>query len=122
MATILIVDDDEQFRNMLQQMLQRSGHHVETAVNGNQGIQVYRKTPTDLVIMDLLMPEKEGLESIVELKTEFNDIKVIAISGGGQKISAQPNLEIAKILGAIQTLHKPFSRQEILETVNQVLR
>jgi CheY-like chemotaxis protein len=84
MKRILIIDDDGQFLAMLRQMLERNGYRIVEVANGEEGIKLYRENPTDLIITDLIIPEKEGIESIIELRQDFPDVKIIAISGGGR--------------------------------------
>lgn len=120
MSHILIIDDDEQIRSLLRQMLERAGHRVTDASNGNEGLERFRAVPADLVITDLIMPEKEGVETLVELRREFPSVPVIAISGGG-RLGTRDYLPIARQLGARRTISKPFSRDEILEAVKSLL-
>jgi len=120
MTSILLVDDDEQFRSMLSESLSRAGYEVTEARDGNEGIQLYRDRPFDLIITDLIMPEKEGLETIQEFRRNYPEIKIIAISGGSRH-GPVDYLKIAKAFGARHALAKPFTRQEILEVVAQVL-
>jgi CheY-like chemotaxis protein len=120
MASILLVDDDEQFRTMLSEVLTRAGYEVREASDGSKAIELYRSHPTDVVITDLVMPEKEGLETIVEFKRLYSQAKIIAISGGGRN-GSQDYLKMAKAFGARQVLAKPFSHREILEVVEGVL-
>src|SRR4030095_5251414 len=87
MTRILLVDDDEQFRSMLSQSLKRAGYEVTEARNGSEGIDLYRDHPSDLIITDLIMPEKEGLETIREYRKSYPDAKIIAISGGSRNSS-----------------------------------
>jgi len=84
MARILVIDDDIQILEMLGQTLEREGYEVVDALDGKEGMRLYREAPTDLVITDIVMPEKEGVETIMELKRDFPDVKIIAMSGGGQ--------------------------------------
>ena len=119
-VSILLVDDDEQFRMMLSEALTGEGFLVREASDGRQGIKHYAEGPTDLVITDLVMPEKEGLEMIVEIKQLHPEVKIIAMSGGGRG-SAQNYLKMAKAFGAQLVLAKPFSHSEILTAVTQVL-
>ena len=121
MAQILIIDDDDQLRLMLRKTLERSGYEVVEAPNGKEGIKRFREMPCDLVITDLIMPEKKGLETISELKEDFPDIKVIAISGGG-RVGPNDYLHLAKMLGAAQTLTKPIEREKLLNAVEELLR
>ena len=121
MAGILIIDDDVQILDMLRQTLEREGYEVMDASNGRKGIRLYRKEPADLIITDIVMPEKEGLETIMELKKDFPEVKIIAISGGGQ-IIPDHYLDSAKLFGAIRTFAKPFEHKELLEAVQELLQ
>ena len=120
MIRILLVDDDEQFRSMLSESLRRAGYEVTEARDGSEGIRLYRDHPTDLIITDLIMPEKEGLETIQEYRMDYPEAKIIAISGGSRNASFD-YLKMAKALGAQRVVAKPFPRQEILDAVTQVL-
>ena len=120
MKRILIIDDDDQFLSMLRQMLERNGYRIVEASNGKEGIKLYRENPTDLIITDLIMPEKEGIESIIELRQDFPDVKIIAISGGG-RINPNQYLSMAKTFGANYTFAKPFERKELLHAVGELL-
>ena len=117
---ILVIDDDDQFRGMLRETLEHAGYEVMDAPNGKEGIRVYRENPADLVITDIIMPEKEGIETIRELKREFPDVKIIAMSGGARNGPAG-YLKMAKMLGAQRTLTKPLEREELLETVMELI-
>ena len=118
--SILLVDDDDQFRGMLSEALTGEGFQVREASDGRQGIKLYVEQSTDIVITDLVMPGKEGLEMIVEIKRLHAGVKIIAISGGGRG-SSQNYLKMAKAFGAQRVLAKPFSHREILEAISQVL-
>jgi CheY-like chemotaxis protein len=118
---ILIIDDEDQPRRMLQQVLTRAGYEVIEASNGNEGLQYFRARPTDLIITDILMPEKEGLETIIDIRREFPAVKIIAISGGGRTGNLN-FLEVAKRLGAQHTLQKPFELQDMLGAVRDLLQ
>jgi len=120
MANILLVEDEEQLRSMLREVLQSAGHEVREAENGKIALNAFAAQPAELVITDLIMPEKEGLEIIRELKRGKTDVKIIAISGGGRN-NAQDYLELAKRFGADHILAKPFSNREILEVIEKVL-
>ncbi|MBF0401325.1 MAG: response regulator [Magnetococcales bacterium] len=121
MARILIVDDDSSIRALLREILEEEGYQVEEAVDGKQGVLCYRENPADLVITDILMPEKDGVELIMELQESFPEIKIVAMSGGGRGLDAQFNLRIAKDFGAVQQMEKPFTRKHVLETVRRAL-
>lgn len=120
MASILVIDDEEPMRTLLGLLLTRAGHEVMTASNGREGIQQYRAKPVDLIITDLIMPEKEGVETIIELIRDYPACKIIAISGGG-RMKSQDYLPVAGCLGARATLAKPFSNEELLKAVQAVL-
>lgn len=121
MLRILIIDDEDQFRSMLRQVLERASYEVVEAQDGNEGIQRCREAPMDLIITDILMPGKEGLETIMDLRREFPQVKIIAISGGGR--TGDLNfLELAKRLGAQGTLQKPCGQEELLDAVQEILQ
>lgn len=120
MATILLVDDDQQFRSMLSKVLTRAGYDVQEACNGNEATELYRNHQADLVITDLIMPDKEGLETIRELRHSNPDVRIIAMSGGGRNGFVN-YLKVARAFGARLILDKPFSHQEILDAVRDVL-
>jgi len=120
MANILIIDDDNQFRTMLRKMIERNGYEVIEASGGEEGIKLYRKNPTDLIITDLIMPEKDGIETIQELKKEFPDVRIIAISGGG-RLGPQDYLHLAKMFGVQRTLTKPIELPVLLQTIEELL-
>ena len=118
MATILIIDDEEPIRALLRTTLESAGYEVTEAPNGRIGLELYRHKPTELVITDILMPELNGLDMLLELTREFLHAKVIAISGVGGE---QNVLDVAKLLGARQTLQKPFSLPQLLDAVRYEL-
>ena len=120
MPRILIIDDDEQIRLMLKGALEDEGYEVRVTSNGKEGLQCWQNGPFDLVITDLLMPEKEGLETIVELRRESPTTKIIAVSGGfpHNRIDI---LGIAKKLGAHRTFKKPVPLQDFLKSVGEML-
>lgn len=120
MANILIIDDDIQFRTMLRKMIERNGYEVIEASDGKEGVKLYWKKPTDLIITDLIMPEKDGIETIQELKKDFPDIKIIAISGGG-RLGPQDYLHLAKMFGSQRTLTKPIELSVILKAIEEIL-
>ena len=120
MARILIIDDEAMIRNLIVKILEREGYETITASDGKEGIKSHRENPADLIITDLIMPEKEGIETIMELRRDFPDVKIIAMSGGGN-IDPETYLRIAKTMGAIKTLAKPFNRKELLKTIQELL-
>jgi DNA-binding response OmpR family regulator len=120
MARILLVDDDEFVRRPVQMNLQRAGHIVDEACNGRDAVVAYREKRHDVVVTDLIMPEQEGLETIMQLRRHDAQVRVIAISGGG-RVNATNYLALARSLGAQRTLAKPFTTEELLEAIRQVL-
>ena len=120
MGRIMIVEDDNAVRELLREILERAGHEVLDAGNGKEALALYKISPADLIITNILMPEKEGLETIQELLRDDPDIKIIAISGGGQ-IGPADYLEVARRFGATRTFSKPFDRKKLLEAVDELL-
>ncbi len=118
--SILVIEDDDQVRILLKKMLENAGYSVMEAPNGDIGLKLYSKQPVDLIITDLIMPEKEGIETIRELRKENPNIKIIAISGGGSVDPAQ-YLHMAERLGVKRTFAKPFRREDILQAVEELL-
>jgi YesN/AraC family two-component response regulator len=120
MAKIIVVDDEPSILLMLRKMLEKAGHEVDTASNGNEGITLFEKNKHDLLITDIIMPEKEGIETIIELHKKYPDLKIIAISGGG-RFSPEGYLSGAKLLGANMVFQKPLIQKEFLEAVAMLL-
>ena len=120
MSSILVVDDDAQVLDVLSEMLRLEGHEVTTALNGVSALEQVRQKLFDLVITDLIMPEKEGLETIADIRKAYSKIPIIAISGGG-RIGPQDYLETAKHIGADATLAKPFARRELISAVDALI-
>ena len=121
MPRILLIEDDEPLRDTLRKTFVRAGYEVDEAPNGKAAVQAYRRVRSDVVVTDIVMPEKEGLEVISELRRLAPGVKIIAISGGGAG-RAGDYLELARRLGATHILAKPFSGDEILAVVAEVLR
>lgn len=121
MAKILVVDDEPTLRTMLTHMLEKDDHEVLVANDGAQGIDLYRENRPDLVISDLVMPNKNGIDMILELKKEYPDLRLIAISGGGGITGSFDYLPTAKLVGANIILKKPFGLQELRESLDSVL-
>ena len=121
MALILIIDDEPQIRSMLKLMLEREGYEVAEAPDGIEGIRIFRQNPADLIITDLIMPNKDGIGMIIDLKKEFQNVKIIAMSGGGLN-KPEGYLKGAKKLGAACTLAKPIDRGEMLRAIKDVLK
>lgn len=120
MYRILIIDDDMQIREMLRQMLEFEGYKIQEAANGKEALKMQSQNPADLVITDLIMPEKEGIETIREMRKMFPDVKIIAMSGGGV-VGPESYLKIAKSLGAQKTFVKPIERKILLKGISEML-
>jgi len=120
MQRILVIDDDHHILLMIKKMLERAGFEVDLASNGDEGLELFKKLSVDLVITDIIMPEKEGLETIREMKRLRSDIKIIAMSGGG-KVSSDNYLNTAKIFGATKIMTKPFTHKQMVLTVQELL-
>ncbi len=119
MARILLIDDDEMVRASVRLTLEHYGHEVVEAHNGRAGLTLLPKTDPDLVITDIVMPDTEGLEVMMELR-KHPGLKAIAMSGGGRG-AAGDYLGIARRLGAVQVLKKPFTNQILIDAVNAAL-
>ncbi|MFN0043058.1 MAG: response regulator transcription factor [Alphaproteobacteria bacterium] len=120
MATILVIDDDDGVRKLIATLLERAQHRVIEATDGVAGLKAFKAASFDLVITDLIMPEKEGLETIRELRMDGGDVKILAISGGfpGNPIDI---LDMARNLGADAVLGKPFTPAALLAEVARLL-
>ena len=117
---VLVIDDEEDLRALLLEALADAGYQVVAAADGDEGLALYRAAPTDVVITDVLMPKKVGLETIMELKHDFPNAKVIAMSGGFNR-RTDNDLTLAKTLGVDRTLSKPFSVDKLLQALREVL-
>jgi len=120
MPKILLVDDDDSFRKMLRLTLTKMGYDVVEARDGKEALVLHHQLSPDLVLTDLIMPEKEGLETIEELRRVYPGIKIIAMSGGG-RLSATNYLKVAKLMGADRILAKPFSNDEMALALSDLL-
>ena len=121
MPRILIIDDDEVIRTLLKRALEGEGFEVSLAPDGRQGLKLFRQKGADLVITDMIMPGKGGMETIMELREEWPEAKIIAISGG-DSLGPQPYLEVVEGFGAVRIFSKPFDVQELLKAVKEMLR
>ena len=121
MARVLLVDDDADLRASLRVNLERRGHSVFEAEDGFQALRVYREKTPDLILTHVLMPSKDGLEVIIELRREFPDVCVIAMSGGYSPGRPEMTLDAAQALGAAFTLAKPFTPEQLDAAIASVL-
>jgi len=119
MNRILIIDDDKFVRISIRTVLEAAGYDVDEAQNAFEGLKLQKTHLYDVVIVDLIMPQKDGLETIKDLKTIYPDLPVVAISGGGL-IVRKNFVGAAKLFGANAILTKPFGGEELLSTMSQI--
>jgi CheY-like chemotaxis protein len=117
---ILVVDDDAPLRQAIVTALARAGYLTVEAANGQEAIERYRAAPADLVLTDIYMPGTDGVEAMIRLRTEFPDLLVVAMSGGGH-MAKEGVLDLAARLGARGTLEKPVGTEALLEMIRKVL-
>jgi len=120
MQNILVIDDDKLMCLALAKILISAGYNVVQASDGEEGLKLYRTQDFDLVITDLIMPDKEGIQIIRELRKENSRIRIIAMSAGGRG-GATDYLKWARLMGAKQCLSKPIKREDLLDAVQAVL-
>ena len=118
---ILVVDDDASIRRTLSALLSRAGYEVTQASNGSEAVRLWRDHGGDLVITDLHMPEKDGIQTIIELLSHTPSVRIIAMSGGGQtkRLDLLGNMAL---LGSVLTIEKPFTLAEMMTVVNRALK
>ena len=130
MASILIIDDDTDVREAIRDVLEHAGYAVDTAANGNEALECQRAQPAQVIITDIIMPEKNGIDTITEIQEESPAVKIIAISGGGgfgrstykpQAVKTTAFLAAAKEAGADRVFAKPFDRKELIQAVEDLL-
>lgn len=127
MKSVLIVDDDPSVRKMLQLTFKAADFTVYTATNGTEALRLYEREPQDLVILDMVMPETEGIETLLAIKKRQPNARVIAISGGARfgltgevKLDAQQALHLAGRLGATRCFTKPLDNDELLAVAREL--
>jgi CheY-like chemotaxis protein len=120
MARILVIDDEDLLRETMREMLEGVGHEVADEPDGAAGVRAFREAPADVVITDIIMPKKDGIHTIWELKQMCPELKIIAISGGVPG-GPRSDLPLAVTYGASRTLQKPFTRAELLGAVDGLL-
>ena len=121
MALILIIEDDDQTRGVLKLMVEREGYDVLEADDGLEGIKLFRENAVDLIITDIIMFEKDGITTIMEVRKDSPNVKIIAISGGA-RVGPEVYLQLADRVGADRTLTKPIDRKELLNTIDELLQ
>ena len=121
MDRILVIEDDRALLRSMKVVLEREGYEVNTAEDGVIGLELFDAEPFNLIITDLLMPNKDGIKTISHIRKTDKNIPIIAISGAGQT-GALNNLSVALLVGATQTLAKPFEKSALLGTINECLQ
>ena len=116
MARILVIDDDELIRITLRNILQRAGYEVTLATNGQDGLKKFRERPADLVILDIIMPEKGGIEVLGEFRRDAPEAKIIAITGAGVY-----HLPVAHELGADKIFEKPVRPRDLIAAAKELI-
>jgi DNA-binding response OmpR family regulator len=116
--TILVVDDEKTVRDLIRWILEEAGFTVLEAGDGDEALEVFRSSGADLVLTDLVMPDREGIETITELRRIDRSARIIAMSGA---IDSDTYLKLAGTLGAVCTLNKPFRRDELLAAIDAAL-
>jgi CheY-like chemotaxis protein len=117
---ILIADDDADVRSVLARHLTRAGYEVLEAADGRRCLDVLGTTLVDLVVLDIFMPELDGIAVIAQASRDFAHVPILAISGGGT-VARDQTLEIARRLGATRTLSKPFEQEELVSAVRDLV-
>lgn len=120
MSHILIVDDEPQIRNILRVMLEQEGYSVDEAEEGEMALKMHEENPCDLMILDIVMPGMEGLETLMRFRKNYPDVKVIMMSGGGKSLTMS-FLPAANKLGAVKTFQKPFEIKEMIAAVHDLI-
>lgn len=121
MYKILVVDDEDDIREAFCKYLSRNGFDAKEAADGNKAWKILQAESIDLVVTDIIMPDKEGVELILETRAKYPKIKIIAMSGGGKNIDAQDALSFVENLGISSTFQKPFNRSDMLEAIQKAL-
>lgn len=117
---VCVIDDDEQVRATLAEILRRSGYAVALACDGEVGLDIVEQSGAAIVVTDIVMPNREGIETIREIKRRFPNVRILALSGGGSKASPTDFLELAYAFGADDVLAKPFRMAELLHKVGKL--
>jgi len=118
---IYVIDDDSQCNQMICMILENAGYEVRSAANGAEGLRLFKKERPDLVITDLYMPEKEGLETVMEMRQMDKKVRILVLSGGSPNVSMFEMLNTAKMFGADATMAKPVAIDTFLHAVKWLL-
>jgi CheY-like chemotaxis protein len=118
---ILVIDDEPHIRSLLRRLLEPAGHKVSEACNGKEGLRLFELESPDLVIIDMIMPEMDGAETILNLRSGETEPRIIAMSGGTPRLSPHTCLQVGEFSGCAATLIKPFDKKQLLEALNRVV-
>src|SRR5687767_10649103 len=123
MKRVLLIEDNDDLRSMLRDELAAAGYDVTAVASAKAGLATLHKAPTDLVVTDIFMPERDGLETIVEMRRDFPQVKIIAISGGSSRLRNQhtDHLAIAHDVGADEVLRKPFKTAQLVDMIGRLI-
>lgn len=121
MTRILVIDDDAAARTALTRLLTQSGYEVRTAADGSEGLHCMEESLPDVLLVDIFMPERDGLETIRLVRQAFPQVPIIAMSGGGMAYRSDDILTVARDFGARYTFTKPFAPEELLSVLQAVI-
>jgi DNA-binding response OmpR family regulator len=121
MARFLILDDDEDIGQVVQMILELDGHEAAVSTDGETAVTMHKARPTDVLITDIFMPERDGFEVIRQFSQQFPDVSIIAMSGGGDTLRSLNYLSLAREVGAVHVIRKPFEKEGLLAVVREVL-
>ena len=117
---VLVVDDSADIRGMLQAQLEMEGFHVATAPDGTRALALLGRLPADLIITDLFMPDKDGIETILEIREKYPALQIVAMSGWDSR-QGSDYLKVAREIGAVRTVKKPFELTDIVKIVRDLM-
>lgn len=118
-ARVLILEDNDDFRALLQRKLELSGFEVAAAPNGARALELMSRASPDLIVTDLFMPDKDGIETILEIRIRYPKVRIVAMSGW-QSRAESDYLRVARELGAARTFRKPFALEELVQALRQL--
>lgn len=121
MSTVLLIDDEKSILEVMGSSLGKAGYTVLSAGNGEKGLELLRSESVDAVVTDIIMPEKEGIETIIEIRAMAKDIPILAISGGG-RTRQMHLLEMSRNFGADRVLQKPFKPSDLIAELDDLLK
>ena len=121
MTRVLVIDDNEDFRNLAKHWLEEAGFSVAVALDGRIGLELQRHQPADVIVTDIFMPDRDGIETISALRKEFPDAKIIAMSGH-EPMTDYDALGVAKEIGAVKTFKKPFHLDDLVAAVRSLVK